>query len=646
VIDETSANSTAVDDAEVGQRLQDSLARQSVGEALLDAWSYLEAFADRQPGVLGQILEAAASDAAPGERGECVDPDALAFGIFDAGGRLRAADRRFGEWVGDAAGGAHVRGIVRRAAVGGKVIASLQTARFGVLAVLAIHPAPTRAWPLASERLGSAPRDGVLAVVFAPTRSRALIGRAAEALGLTPLQAQLCAALATAPNLQSAAASLGVSVHTAKDALSAALRRTGASGAPKLLSRLLDLGCWRTSESPNEAASQILALTPTESEVSVQLAEGRAIRAVAETLGVSTETVRSHRRNVFAKTGVNRTRDLARLMTETNELQRLSDAAEVRALEHGPAGLRVLPAPDGRMVALADYGPAGAQPVLIFHGYSTGATIPSPLLAALRAMGRRPIVPMRPGFGLTSAAHDGYLTQAVSDLSLLCDGLDLAKVQIIARDGGAAVAVEFSTALPHRFAGGVLINAQTPAQARWRRRTPAAAVIGMLLRRPALIEPLVRLGSRHMRRETQLGNMRRVFQQSPSDLACLEDAAIVEQLLDDMSRLGGRTIRGQIDEYRLWADGWRPPSSPQAAVWRLAVGAEIEPHASALEAWTCVTSERPVLIEGAGLLAQFSAPRAVAALLPSIAPFDEPSERQGARRRARRGAELGPKSAA
>jgi DNA-binding NarL/FixJ family response regulator len=63
-----------------------------------------------------------------------------------------------------------------------------------------------------------------------------------------------------------------------------------------------------------QCVAELYNLTRSEIRVLRAIAEVTGIPAVAEVLGVSEATVKTHLQHLFAKTGVNRQKDLVRLM--------------------------------------------------------------------------------------------------------------------------------------------------------------------------------------------------------------------------------------------------------------------------------------------------------------------------------------------
>ena len=199
-----------------------------LGMAMLDAGSMLSALADEDPGLVARLMQAASGPLAAGGTSGSVDREAVAFGLIDSHGRLIEGGERFRAWVGEPADSPDCRELSRRAAALGRATGPVRTLRHGVLATIAIAHDSRSPWPDALRTLEFASFDrGVLLVVFAPSRSRVLVERAAAALGLTPLQRRLAFALIEEPSLDAAARRLGIGRETAKDALDGALRKTG-----------------------------------------------------------------------------------------------------------------------------------------------------------------------------------------------------------------------------------------------------------------------------------------------------------------------------------------------------------------------------------------------------------------------------------
>jgi len=580
--------------------------------ALWDAWPALQAFADHDPDLLASIIGLASHAGAAEATGARVEGESVAFAVAGSG---QISDR-FRAWVGDPADSVDCRELVRAAEASGQAAGRIRTLDNGVVAALAIARGSVSPWEGFVDRHGAASAGkGVLLVVFAPSRSKALIGRAADSLGLSPLQRRMAMAMLEEASVDAAAVSLGIGRETARDALEGAVRKAGVRGASELVARLISLSC-NLAELPSAdraLAGAALGLSRAEAGVAERIADGDTAAQAARRLGLSAGTVKAYRRSIFERLDINRSRDLRRLIIEAGELDRLSRLSEIDLEAASTGEQRIFTDAAGRTVACMDYGPRSGRPLLLMHGYSTGRLAPPPLLRALAARGRRVIIPQRPGFGMTSPAAADYLATAVADLILILDRLTCPTAAMLARDGGAAVGLAFGVACPARLEAGVLLNPRAPRGIVRRKRTPLTAVSVMLLRHPTLIEPLYRLLMRQSSQPVVVGMFRRAFAAVEADRACFEHPNTLAHLVADQMGLVGRTIRGPIAEQHLYSDGWAIPGLDGGPGWRLAFSGHYYAPGDEI-AWVQVASGAPLILLDAGALVQFTHADAIAAL--------------------------------
>ena len=64
---------------------------------------------------------------------------------------------------------------------------------------------------------------------------------------------------------------------------------------------------------PVRLAQQLFQLTPAETALAIQMANGLSLEEAAELLGIRRNTARAHLRSIFSKTGVRRQTELVRL---------------------------------------------------------------------------------------------------------------------------------------------------------------------------------------------------------------------------------------------------------------------------------------------------------------------------------------------
>jgi len=64
---------------------------------------------------------------------------------------------------------------------------------------------------------------------------------------------------------------------------------------------------------PVKLAQQLFQLTPAETSLAIQLANGLSLEEAAEALNIRRNTARAHLRSIFSKTGVRRQTELVRI---------------------------------------------------------------------------------------------------------------------------------------------------------------------------------------------------------------------------------------------------------------------------------------------------------------------------------------------
>jgi pimeloyl-ACP methyl ester carboxylesterase len=275
----------------------------------------------------------------------------------------------------------------------------------------------------------------------------------------------------------------------------------------------------------------------------------------------------------------------------------------------------VLPRP-GRRLAFLDYGPVSAPPVLVFHGFMAGRSLPPALVSALHRQGLRPIVPQRPGFGLTSAAAGDYLDAASDDLAALVDTLGFRRVRLFARDGGVAAALAFAQARPGFIRRGVLLNPRPPhGLTQGQRSGPVAQITRLLLSRPHLIRPLGEFLRRRTRSDAIVRILRESLRTLPQDLAVLDEPAALAQLVRDIQAQFAHGCEGYAAEHALYAQGWTPPQVAGDGAWTVLHAGGLATSAPPATPWLALPDVDFQILPGAGVLAQFTHAEAIAASL-------------------------------
>lgn len=603
--------------------MRERLAEGRPSQAILEDWAALAWALDRDPEALTAALTEA-SQIATGRASATVAPrSAIGVAIVEAGGELALADEVFSKWFGGQPDLAAFRRLVRLAVRDGLATGLVEGADGAALAACAGSREAAAGWPLsdACRAALAGPARRIALLCFAPSRASDLAARASDAFGLTPLEARLAEALLDAPNLEAAALRIGVGRETAREALKKAMKKAGARRSPDLVRRMMDLMCGDHATPP--ALETVLATTfgatAAEARAAARFAQGLTAREVAEALGVKDATVRGQLKAVFAKTGVNKAKDLVRLAAETSTLAALSGAAETVLEPADPNGrLRVVASGD-RRIAVTDYGPRSGKPVLVMHGATTGRRLPPALVVALHARGYRPLVPQRPGYGLTDVAAMPYLEQAADDMARVMDALRIDRAKVLIRDSSTPAGLLFTCLHPDRVVAGVAVNPKWPASAdrklTVRLPTSMLGVLGKaFMENPHMIDLVAEI----LRRQTRSDLMEKVMRQSlthiPCDLQALKTPGVMESLVRDAQAMFARSSAGFAAEHRAFVAGWEVPSNVGGERWTIAeCGHVAMPDARVI--WGGLPNAQFRIIEDAGLLVYFTHPTLIADLV-------------------------------
>jgi pimeloyl-ACP methyl ester carboxylesterase/DNA-binding CsgD family transcriptional regulator len=588
-------------------------------QALYDAWPTLESAAQHEPERLATVLSEIVASTAGDAFATHAPASGLVSAVVSADGQTLYTDKEFREWFGVPGDLPAFRRLVRLALKNGQVSGLVEARDGDAIACCAGLSDLTTGWPM-PEACRAMLREGGRRVVllgFSPSRSSDLTQRAAEAYGLTPLEARLAEALLDSPNLEAAAAQIGVGRETAREALKKAMRKAGAKRSPELVRKMMDLICGDHPPSPD--IEGILAAsfgaTPAESRAAAAFARGLTAREVAADLGVKEATVRGQLKAVFAKTGVNKAKDLVRLSVETSSLAAMISNAESVVSDHDPGGrLRVLVAPGERRVAFTDYGPRSGQALFVLHGQATGRNLPRPFVAALQARGLRPIVPQRPGFGLTDPAIGDILETGAADMTAILDTLKIPRVIVLARDGAVAAGLTFAARYPLRVIRGIVANGKWPAHERLASGGMMNSIFRAFMSNPDLIGVFSEMLRRQTRSDLVRNALRNSLKDNRADRETLEQPGVLDYMVREAQAMSARSCRGFADEHAAYARGWRVPMGIGGERWLV-----IEADTLELEGVERVFGDLPnarfAKVENAGLLMFISQAQAVADLV-------------------------------
>lgn len=577
------------------------------------AWEMDEAAAAPDVGLIEEMLSLSG-----GEGVAALAPEeAVTLAVLGEGDRYAYADPDFTAWFPEPRDEIELGQLSAQARRAGSALKVLKLPDGTAVAAWAACGPQALVWARTeAARRALEPANRVLVLIFAPSRSSELTARAAAAFGLTPQESRLAEALLFAPSLQIAADQIGIGRETARDALARIMTKVDVRRSTDLVRRLSELMSGARSAPDAGMLMDSFGLTRAEAAVALELSLGATQKAVAEQLGLQPETVRTYAKAALAKIGLARAKDLARLTAETHALSTLTAAAEpVFTSDATPAVLRLMPRQGERRLAFLDYGPRSGRPAIIFHGFVAGRSLPPALARALHARGLRPIVPQRPGFGLTSPSTGDYLADAAADLEALIAAIGATEVRLFARDGGAAAALAFAAAYPGRVTRAVLLNPRPPGGVPAGHRSgPVQRMTAMILGQPHLIEGLGDFIRRRTRSDYLQAALRRTLGAIPADLAALEDPAVAAQLVRDIQAQFAHSSAGYATEHGLYARGWRPPAPPASGTWAivhpLALVSEPDPRP-----WLDLPGVSFLGLREAGVLSQFTHAEDLAALI-------------------------------
>jgi pimeloyl-ACP methyl ester carboxylesterase len=209
--------------------------------------------------------------------------------------------------------------------------------------------------------------------------------------------------------------------------------------------------------------------------------------------------------------------------------------------------------PDGRAIAVEEYGDPAGPAVLYFHGWPASrleAGLIPDLLVRLLAFDR-------PGYGRSSPQPGRTLLDWPRDVADVADRLGLSTFHVVGLSGGAPYAAACAYALPDRVLGAALVCPVPPAHG-IHPRAPGVGHLFRLGRHPvlahrllSLIRPLLR--HRIITPSTLIGGSL-----PASDRECLDP-----KTLSGLARVWregiDRSVQGALSDAQIYARDWRVP---------------------------------------------------------------------------------------
>jgi DNA-binding CsgD family transcriptional regulator/pimeloyl-ACP methyl ester carboxylesterase len=202
-------------------------------------------------------------------------------------------------------------------------------------------------------------------------------------------------------------------------------------------------------------------LTEKEQQVLLRLIHGSTIVQIADAIFVSENTVKSHLKSIFRKTGSNSQAAVISLIL-THESQVLDSYfdSDITTVSHhdNHANDREVALASGQKIAYCEYGPADGRPLIVFHsGFGSRLAIPPDYEAICARTNRRVIIPDRPGIGKTRFV-DGHPTQWNSQLNEFIDLLKISDYDLLGSVIACQMAMSFAAQADERLQRVILTS--------------------------------------------------------------------------------------------------------------------------------------------------------------------------------------------
>lgn len=541
------------------------------GDAVVDAWI---ADPDRASAAARNDQSELASAVDEGRAPQALlSRSMLALALVQSGGARIWADRNFDQWVEPDAIDTRVITAARWPG-GGRSIAT--TDKHDQPLMLVYLPAQDAAF-LLGERHAEAGQVVIAAISLAHDSD--LLLQAGRSFGMSDREAEVAAALVRYGSLQRAAGACGITYSAARNAIASALRKAGAARQSELVSLLVRHAGYIPAdrEGAEQALRDIFGLSARDARLALLLSEGCTRGEAAAAAGLSEAVAKDAFERVFTALGVAAAPQVSRVIAEAFTASLLAQAALSDSWRPDMRGepLRLISRATSGRIAISDFGPIGARPVLIIHSSATTRHPARSFVRKLQDTGYRPLAIDRPGFGM-SDMHDAPgdpFEDAAHDMAEMCAAFRFDRIALIAR-GGAHAALAFARLYPALCGRVVALNPDTAINAESKREGLLGAAKNAFWRHPEATEKLARIAASQVtsRRLGQL--MRASMRSSPVDLAVFDDERELADYARAVMLFATGRLSGLIAEQRVYAIGLNDPPLAKANNWRILIGAQ------------------------------------------------------------------------
>jgi len=210
------------------------------------------------------------------------------------------------------------------------------------------------------------------------------------------------------------------------------------------------------------ALNDLYGLTSKEAMVAAELCNGRAkLEEVANTMGIHINTVRSHLKQIYTKTGTNSQAELLKMIL-TNPSLALQDERNAASPNITERHSQLAHLASGRTLSWAEYGDPKGRPVLLCHAITGGRLIIPQDETMLHKNRLRLIVPDRAGYGMSTPA-ERIQEQWLEDMCLFIPQIDAAhNLTLLGHSAGGAHAMTLASAYPDIIRHLYLVSSLAP----------------------------------------------------------------------------------------------------------------------------------------------------------------------------------------
>jgi len=293
------------------------------------------------------------------------------------------------------------------------------------------------------------------------------------------------------------------------------------------------------------STSLLHSLTLKEREVCGYVFEGLSLQQISDRTSNTPNTIKSHLKSIFAKTGVNKQADLTRVLEQAYLLER-----ELKQQIQNPGRLVIdqdradtlndiahpekqfLLLPNDRRIAWRDYGSTDGHPILWVHGaYACGRLWDDAIDVADR-YGLRFIAIDRAGYGATSPLRKPSIEGVTADTAAVMDHLKLSNADVLAAGSGSLFALHLALREPERIERVFLGSASFgPNRDVSNPKNRVQFAFSLAHRNPKLMHALLKLFVRPRTKAGQMAQIRKMWSESKADSEALLDDHMVEYMV-------------------------------------------------------------------------------------------------------------------